>query len=64
VRIGADAGVGIGDLEVALLADVIFCSSVQTVWARYSRLTWWQMPVPGGTTRKFENALWPHFRNS
>ena len=35
-----------------------------TVCARYSRLTWWQMPVPGGTTEKFENARWPHFRNS
>ena len=34
----------------------------QTVWARYSRFTWWQMPVPGGTTRKLSNAPWPHFR--
>ena len=35
----------------------------QTVCARYSRFTWWQMPVPGGTTRKLLNARWPHFRN-
>ena len=39
-----------------------FSLAVHTVWARYSRLTWWQMPVPGGTTEKFENACWPHFR--
>ena len=36
----------------------------QTVWARYSRFTWWQMPVPGGTTRKLSKAPWPHLRNS
>ena len=30
---------------------------------RYSRFTWWQMPVPGGTTRKFLNAFWPQRRN-
>ena len=29
---------------------------VHTVCARYSRLTWWQMPVPGGTTRKLSKA--------
>ena len=23
------------------------------------RFTWWQMPVPGGTTRKLSNAVWP-----
>src|SRR6185437_7208024 len=28
---------------------------VQTTCERYSRLTWWQMPVPGGTTRKLSN---------
>ncbi len=27
-----------------------------TTSARYSRLTWWTMPVPGGTTRKLANA--------
>ena len=27
-----------------------------TTSARYSRLTWWTMPVPGGTTRKSANA--------
>jgi len=35
-----------------------------TTRARYSRFTWWQMPVPGGTTRKFVIALWPQRRNS
>ena len=39
-------------------------SSVHTVRERYSRLTWWQMPVPGGTTRKFRKAFWPQRRNS
>ena len=30
------------------------------VLARYSRFTWWQMPVPGGTTRKLvEGRLAP-----
>ena len=37
---------------------------VQTVCDRYSRLTWWQMPVPGGTTRKLSNDFCDHFRNS
>ena len=35
---------------------------VHTVCARYSRLTWWQMPVPGGTTRKLAKACWPQRR--
>jgi hypothetical protein len=47
---------GIGDGRAGLV------TSVQTVCARYSRFTWWQMPVPGGTTRKLLNAVWPHFR--
>ena len=37
--------------------------SVHTTRARYSRLTWWQMPVPGGTTFMFANACWPQRRN-
>jgi hypothetical protein len=57
VAVGADQRVGIGDGLAAL-------DLVQTVWARYSRFTWWQMPVPGGTTRKLSKAFWPHFRNS
>ena len=32
------------------------CALVHTVCARYSRFTWWQMPVPGGTTRKLSKA--------
>ena len=35
-----------------------------TTWERYSRLTWWQMPVLGGTTEKLRNACLPHLRNS
>ena len=61
VAVGADQRVGIGDLTV--LPPFGPCSSVQTVWARYSRFTWWQMPVPGGTTRKLSNAFWPQRRN-
>ena len=56
VRIGADAGVGIGG-DLAVLGRWSTPSA-----PRYSRLTWWQMPVPGGTTRKLRNACWPHFR--
>ena len=37
--------------------------SVNTTLARYSRLTWWQMPVPGGTTFMLANACWPQRRN-
>ena len=39
-------------------------SAVHTHCAIYSRLTWWQMPVPGGTTLKLSNAVAPHLRNS
>ena len=39
-------------------------SLLQTVLARYSRFTWWQMPVPGGTARKFFSAPLPQRRNS
>jgi hypothetical protein len=53
VAVGADQRVGIGH-HLA-----VWSVSVQTVWARYSRFTWWQMPVPGGTTRKLSNASGP-----
>ena len=56
VAVGADHGVGIGDGRRRRPR------SVQTVWARYSRLTWWQMPVPGGTTRKLLKADEPQRR--
>ena len=36
----------------------------ETTSARYSRLTWWTMPVPGGTTRKFANASWAQRRSA
>ncbi len=38
-------------------------SRVATTVARYSRLTWWQMPVDGGTTEKRPKACWPQRRN-
>src|SRR5436190_2144537 len=31
-------------------------SRTWTTFARYSRLTWWQMPMPGGTSEKLWNA--------
>ena len=37
-------------------------SFVNTTCPRYSRFTWWQMPVAGGTTRKLSNACWPQRR--
>ena len=57
VRVGADERVGIRDASP-------FSSFTNTVLPRYSRLTWWQMPVPGGTTRKFLNASWPQRRKT
>ena len=38
-------------------------SSVKTTRARYSRFTWWTMPVSGGTTLKLRNAFWPQRKN-
>ncbi len=38
-------------------------SRVKTVRARCSMLTWWTMPVPGGTTLKSSKAPWPQRRN-
>ena len=35
-----------------------------TTRARYSRLTWWTMPVLGGTTLKLSNAVWPQRRKA
>ena len=39
-------------------------SVVNTTRARYSRFTWWQIPMPGGTAEKLRNAVCPHFRNA
>ena len=39
-------------------------SRVSTTRARYSRLTWWTMPVFGGTTLKLRNADCPQRRNA
>ena len=38
-------------------------SSANTTRARCSMLTWWQIPVPGGTTRSPCSACWPQRRN-
>ncbi len=59
VRIRAHQRVGIGDRHGLAL---VVSSRVHTVWLRYSRFTWWQMPVPGGTTRKLVKAFWPQRR--
>ena len=58
VRVGADQRVREGHRRAPPSVCVI------TPWARYSRFTWWTMPVAGGTTRKSWKALAPHFRNS
>src|SRR5690606_40129521 len=29
--------------------------------AKYSKFTWWQIPIPGGTTVKLSNPCWAHF---
>ena len=38
-------------------------SSDQTTFDKYSKLTWWQIPVPGGTILKLSKAFCPHFKN-
>ncbi len=38
-------------------------SLLHTTCAKYSRFTWWQIPVPGGTTLKFVKDDSPHFKN-
>ncbi len=63
VRIGADERVRIGWGSVAVAVPAS-SSVVKTTRARYSRLTWWTMPVSGGTTRKFWNAFCPHRRKA
>ena len=39
-------------------------SCSMTPLARYSRFTWWTMPMPGGTILRPSNACIPHLRNS
>ena len=56
VRVGPDESVGIRRRTPSP-------SSGKTTSPRYSRFTWWQMPVAGGTTRKPSNACWPQRRN-
>ena len=34
----------------------------KTTRARYSRFTWWQIPIPGGTTRNRSKEPWAHLR--
>ncbi len=36
---------------------------VRTTVARRSTLTWWTMPMPGGTAVKSWKAFCPHFKN-
>ena len=45
-------------------APPVGLSSVKTTRARYSRFTWWTMPVSGGTTLKLRNAFWPQRRKA
>src|SRR2546423_351947 len=39
-------------------------SWTNTTCPRYSRFTWWQIPVAGGTTRRLSNACCPQRRNA
>ena len=39
-------------------------SRSNTTRPRYSRFTWWQMPVLGGTTAKLSKAVWPQRRKA
>ena len=39
-------------------------SRASTTRPRYSRFTWWQMPVFGGTTLKLSKAVWPQRRKA
>ena len=57
VRVGPDQRVRVG-LRVA-----VGRSFGNTTRARCSMLTWWTMPVPGGTTLKPSKASWPQRRN-
>ncbi len=57
VRVGADQRVGEGH---ALAVDL---SRDCTTGERYSRLTWWTIPVPGGTVRKSAKACWAQRRS-
>ena len=57
VRVGPDQGVGVGLHRAVPLA-------AEDDLERYSRFTWWQMPVAGGTTRKLSKACWPQRRNA
>ena len=41
-----------------------FTVSENTTRARCSMLTWWTMPVSGGTTLKLLNACWPQRRKA
>ena len=50
-------------MVAALPSTFTLSLRLQTTRDRYSRLTWWQMPVPGGTTLKLSNERCAHFRN-
>ena len=46
-------------VPTSVSGSATFLPSMSRTWttrARYSRLTWWTMPMPGGTTRKPWNA--------
>jgi hypothetical protein len=55
VGVGADAGVGVGAWSSI--------AGPGRHAPRCSMLTWWTMPVPGGTTLKSSKAFWPQRRN-
>ena len=57
VRVGADERVRERDPAAAV------GPRIATTVARNSRLTWWTIPVPGGTTRRSRNAVWAQRRS-
>jgi hypothetical protein len=52
VRVGADERVGVGERAPSPPSAAF----TNTTLARYSTLTWWMMPVPGGTALKLSSA--------
>lgn len=38
----------------------LLTSLTKTVLDKYSRLTWWTIPDPGGTMKRLSNAFEPH----
>ena len=51
--VGRDGPIALGHVQ---RTDLEHSFSDQTTFDKYSKLTWWQIPVPGGTILKLLNA--------